>query len=306
LGTVRTTMNETGEIENVMDCYPFGEELTGRSIYYGTQAKYKFTGKERDTETSYDYFGARYYDSQLGRWLQVDPLAEKYPGWSTYNYTLNNPLLFIDPVGTDTLYFNSDGSYTGRYSKGGKNIGHVLDSDGNFSKSFSFLDPSDVSALKSTRDSEGNLLPQDQWQMNGDQLYTTGLNLSVEACSEAIIASGTSGLENRNVNKLAVLLYIYYESKYDPNSQLGRMDFTAYNNLLGKLLPKNQLAVVGNMAYNRFDAGNYYWGAAMAKFGFSAQDAQLAARLYERYLKNREDQFYDQTAIWNGARRITK
>ena len=37
--------------------------------------RYKFTGKERDTETNYDFFGARYHDSDLGRWLTPDPLA---------------------------------------------------------------------------------------------------------------------------------------------------------------------------------------------------------------------------------------
>jgi len=61
--------------------------------------KYKFTGKERDVETGYDYFGARYYDSRIGRWLQVDPPADKYPEVSCYNYTLDNPLKFIDPNG---------------------------------------------------------------------------------------------------------------------------------------------------------------------------------------------------------------
>jgi RHS repeat-associated protein len=76
--------------------------LNGRSSNFGfANDKYKFTGKERDTETNYDYFGARYYDSELGRWLQVDPLADKYPGWSPYNYTLNNPLFYVDPDGKD-------------------------------------------------------------------------------------------------------------------------------------------------------------------------------------------------------------
>lgn len=44
-------------------------------------------------------FAGRYYDSETGRWLSVDPKADKYPGWSPYNYCLNNPLKFTDPDG---------------------------------------------------------------------------------------------------------------------------------------------------------------------------------------------------------------
>ena len=47
-----------------------------------------FTGKERDTETGYSYFGARYYDSDLsGLFLSVDPMSDKYPSISPYAYT---------------------------------------------------------------------------------------------------------------------------------------------------------------------------------------------------------------------------
>ena len=40
--------------------------------------------------------GARYYDSDIGRWTSVDPLAEKYPGFSPYAYALDNPLKYFD------------------------------------------------------------------------------------------------------------------------------------------------------------------------------------------------------------------
>jgi RHS repeat-associated protein len=96
LGSIRMTLDENEEIVAAQDYYPFGEVLRGLEPPVGSNEKYKFTEKERDKETTCDYFGARYYDSELGRWLSVDPLADKYPGWSPYNYCLNNPLKFVD------------------------------------------------------------------------------------------------------------------------------------------------------------------------------------------------------------------
>lgn len=83
----------------------WGLQLEARSSNLADENdKYKFTSKERDTETGYDYFGARYYDSRIGRWLQVDPLAEKYVGWSFYNYAMDNPMKFIDEHGDSLTY----------------------------------------------------------------------------------------------------------------------------------------------------------------------------------------------------------
>lgn len=62
---------------------------------------YKYNGKEYQDELGlnmYDY-GARNYDPALGRWMNIDPLAEKYYQISPYVYVANNSLLFIDPTG---------------------------------------------------------------------------------------------------------------------------------------------------------------------------------------------------------------
>ena len=60
---------------------------------------YKFSGKEKDEETSYSYFGARYYMSDVSVWLSVDPLADDAPGWTPYRYCFQNPIMLIDPDG---------------------------------------------------------------------------------------------------------------------------------------------------------------------------------------------------------------
>ena len=67
-----------------------------------------FTGKERDEETGYGYFGARYMDHELtAMWLSVDPLADKYPSISPYAYCAWNPVGIIDPDGRE-VYINGD------------------------------------------------------------------------------------------------------------------------------------------------------------------------------------------------------
>ena len=110
LGSIRVTVDASGNRVASDDYDPWGMLMDGRSYNAGqADARYKFTGKEKDTETGLDYFGARYYDSRIGRWLSVDPLAEKFPNTNPYNYCLNNPIMIVDPNGLDTLIFSRSG-----------------------------------------------------------------------------------------------------------------------------------------------------------------------------------------------------
>ncbi len=69
LGTSRSITTSTGTLCYDADFYPYGGE---RVVTNTCQQNYKFEGKERDTETGNDDFGARYYNSRLGRWLSAD------------------------------------------------------------------------------------------------------------------------------------------------------------------------------------------------------------------------------------------
>ncbi len=95
----------------------------------GAAYRYGFNGMERDDEikgsgNSYD-FGARMYDSRLGRWMSVDPLASLQRGWSPYKFALDNPIIFIDPEGETEFYFR--GKHIGSDGRKDNMIGLVSD-----------------------------------------------------------------------------------------------------------------------------------------------------------------------------------
>ncbi|MFN8331861.1 MAG: RHS repeat-associated core domain-containing protein [Saprospiraceae bacterium] len=101
-------------VDQAIDYYPFGKVLREYILSGSSNTKYKSTGHERDKETSLDYRLARYYDSEIGRFLAVDPMKEKHLDHSPYSYCANNPILFLDPDGRD-WYKDSEGHY--RYNK---------------------------------------------------------------------------------------------------------------------------------------------------------------------------------------------
>jgi RHS repeat-associated protein len=94
--------------------YPFGLTMAGiSSKAAGTlENKYKFEDKELQSKEFTDNsglelydFGSRMQDPQIGRWHSIDPMAGKWDSYSPYNFTLNNPILNVDPNGEDVYLF---------------------------------------------------------------------------------------------------------------------------------------------------------------------------------------------------------
>jgi RHS repeat-associated protein len=101
MGVITDSLGQT--IENESDYYPYGGERVVTSVL--SDEHYKFTGKERDAESSLDNFGKRYDASSLGRFMTTDPVVittERLTNpqqLNLYAYVANNPLRFIDPTG---------------------------------------------------------------------------------------------------------------------------------------------------------------------------------------------------------------
>ncbi len=115
LGTARLITDQKANVISRHDYLPFGEEIpantAGRHGQFGAGndgVTQKFTGKERDSESGLDYFGARYYGSALGRFTSPDPIGimkQKLldpQQWNMYSYVRNNPLSLTDPTGMYT------------------------------------------------------------------------------------------------------------------------------------------------------------------------------------------------------------
>jgi RHS repeat-associated protein len=125
LGTRRIQTNIDGAVEETCQSLPFGDNLSCATTALATAddaTEHHFTGKERDSESGNDYFGARYYASSMGRWMSPDPLGwidwqhgddedrDRFAAYisnpqhfNMYAYVLNNPLSFTDPDGEAEL-----------------------------------------------------------------------------------------------------------------------------------------------------------------------------------------------------------
>ena len=124
-GSITDTTHFSAELLSYHNYYPFGMEQIGR-VYNSSDYRYGFNGMEKDDEwknlagTHYD-FGARMYDSRLGRWLSRDPLEDKYAGKSPYNFVLNSPIDKIDPDGKDVMIV----IWRTKYKRGRYPYGHA-------------------------------------------------------------------------------------------------------------------------------------------------------------------------------------
>ncbi len=108
LGSVVAASDDAGNLLWRKEYAPYGEQLDSTS----ENEKLAYTGKEHDDVTGLTYFGARYYDPHLGRFMSVDPAGldpENSLSFNRYMYANNNPYKFIDPDGRETIFVGGAG-----------------------------------------------------------------------------------------------------------------------------------------------------------------------------------------------------
>jgi len=103
LGSASWITDSGGQAIQHLQYLPYGEPYINQRTS-GYNERFTFTGKERDEETGYGYFGARYMDHELmTMWLSVDPMADKYPSISPYAYCAWDPVKMTDPDGKEAM-----------------------------------------------------------------------------------------------------------------------------------------------------------------------------------------------------------
>ncbi|MDD2412555.1 MAG: JAB-like toxin 1 domain-containing protein, partial [Bacteroidales bacterium] len=125
LGSSTQISDRDANIIHHVEYMPSGEQFSEQRDYWSTP--YKFNGKELDAETGLYYYGARYYTPEIGIWLSVDPMSDKYPHQSNYMYCSGRLVNVIDPDGRDEWEVNST---TGKISRINENK-HYVDNNGN-------------------------------------------------------------------------------------------------------------------------------------------------------------------------------
>lgn len=143
VGSIAAELDAVGLILSYFEYSAFGKTLYSACANSDLVPRpYRFSGKEQDEETDLYYFGARYYDAELGRWTAPDPIGLG-DGLNVYYYVRNNPVMLVDPdgkmpVNTWTPHNQPVKDETGRLTRIYKQLGadwkrnnKVTDKDGN-------------------------------------------------------------------------------------------------------------------------------------------------------------------------------
>lgn len=212
-------------------------------------------------------------------WLSVDPMSDKYPSISPYNYCMWNPIRLVDPNGMDTVVFDGAGNFSNRIKASGKHIGRVLDKNGNKRFDFEFVcqqdadrccspgSPEEVDIRFRDRLSHGKDCPAEEQS----PIYQIEFVWQKEIISQL--------KESGACDKSFFPRWGYAFSESDG----GKIDFDDINRRNGNWNDHTlyiPMVPGKKYAHNASNLGNFLWGAAMYKMGINIKDAIIGANLH--------------------------
>lgn len=104
LGSTSIIIDAAGNKVGEMRYKPWGEERYSWSSLPNFPTDYQYTGQRNNTDIGLYYYGARWYDASLSRFVQADTIIpDGVLGWDRFAYVKNNPVLYNDPSGHDSV-----------------------------------------------------------------------------------------------------------------------------------------------------------------------------------------------------------
>ncbi len=257
--------NYSTTLSAITDFYPYGMQMPGRS-YNSSNYRFGYNGMEKNADVAAD--GNEYstlfrqYDPRVGRWFSNDPKFN--PSESPYAAMSNNPIMNTDPLGDTSMVFTLDYGYytTGDYENNGPDYKLVTASNPVLTN----LDESGVKIVVINHEGEvvGNFQFNDPRDV-GNRTKPDGTPIEsinrVILNANDIVDQNLSYVSTKKANGEEMSFSERWHYAYE-EGQMGKLDFS-------RILNSEDLAIVDGVAYNRFDFGNFTWGAAMTKLGFT-------------------------------------
>ena len=258
LGSVRVLVDDEGEVLERNDYYPFGTRHPNTN-YASTSNRYLFGRMEMQdfsTNPTYD-FGARMLDGKSGRWMTMDPKAEKYHSMTPYGYCANNPISNIDWFGMDYWSTNDPGQIAAFFDalKGGyigyhdySDWNHMTDNE--FASRLSYNDKNNTYYWSESKIINGELTVIGRHLKKfGYNTSSTMVGITAFATDQFFEAMERSDATYRLTNSKGK-----FDFKYYPNGWKGNQYVTTKNVAkVGKVFNKVLLANDVLQTYQSFD-----------------------------------------------------
>ena len=211
-------------------------------------------------------------DSTWYMWLSVDPLADKNIANTPYMYCNGNPIMLVDPMGLDTLHFNSDGTFNNRIVANGKHVGILHNEDGS-SRTMRFVNQSDANRFCV----KGSNEDFEMQAMGQKPLY----GIHQVSAKTIYLMTARAGLLGRiNPSLISKLLYAGLSGM-----QGGAADYNRLNEPFLKMGSNDgqvwaYIAEGSSYIQDSYNFGNMLWGQTMQQIGIPLGITLLGAHGY--------------------------